>query len=160
MTFCWPLESVLSMLSNAEILRQWLRTCPAIIQSSKFGLDYLSDQPDEYAVFTVPSSISARENIWGELILDDIQTENFIFASKENYSPSAAQNSTNLVLHQMVIGWILEQNNAGNFPKWNGTILSIVPTLTAAPVQIGSSVAKYQIQLKVTYRRGEDNGKD
>lgn len=148
------------MLSNGEILRQWLRNCPAIAQTSKMGLDYLSDTASEYAVFSVPSTISARENIWGELILDDIQTENYIFASKENYSPSASQNSTNLVLHQMVISWILEQNNRKNFPKWNGVILSIVPTLTAAPVQIGSSVAKYQIQLKVTYRRGEETNEN
>lgn len=141
--------------SNAEYLRLWLRKCPAIQQAYKMGLDYLSEKASEYAVFTVPSPIQARENILGELVLDEIQTENFIFASKENYSPSAAQNSSNLLLHQMVVSWILEQNNAGNFPSWNGLVLSIVPTLTGAPVQVGSSVAKYQIQLKVTYRRGE-----
>lgn len=141
--------------SNAEYLRLWLRGCPAIQQTYKMGLDYLSEKASEYAVFSVPSPIQARENILGELILDEIQTENFIFASKENYSPSAAQNSSNLLLHQMVVSWILEQNNLGKYPEWNGKILSIVPTLTGAPVQVGSAVAKYQIQLKVTYRRGE-----
>lgn len=81
------------------------------------GLDYLSDTATEYAVFSVPSSINARENIWGELILDDIQTENYIFASKENYSPQAAQNSSNLLFHQQVVSWILEQNQLGNLPR-------------------------------------------
>lgn len=142
--------------SNAECLRLWLRQCPAIQQNYKMGLDYLSDQPDEYAVFSVPSTITMRENILGELVVDDIQTENFIFASKEVYGSSAAQNSTNLLLHQMVIAWIIEQTQIQNFPDWNGKVLTIVPTLTGAPVQIGSSVAKYQIQLKVTYRRDDE----
>lgn len=142
--------------SNAENLRLWLRGCPAIQQAYKMGLDYLSDKATEYAVFSVPSPISAKENILGELVLDEIQTENYIFASKENYSPQAAQNSSNLLLHQQVVSWILEQTNAGKFPDWDGKVLSIVPTLTAAPVQIGSSVAKYQIQMKVTYRRSEN----
>ena len=139
--------------SNAEQLRLWLRQCPAIKQTNKFGLDYLSDQSDEYAVFSVPSTLSMHENILGELIVDAIQTENFIFAGKENYSPSAAENASNLLLYQQVQAWIIEQTQRGFFPSWDGTVLSIVPTLTGAPVQMGSSVAKYQIQLQVKYRR-------
>lgn len=140
--------------SNAEYLRQWLRTCPFIPATKKTGIDYLSDTPTEYSVYASPSTLRYRENIWGEEILEDNQEENFIFAAREVYGPEASQNGQNLLFFAQVCAWIIEQNNLRNFPEWNqGTVKSIVPTLTAYPIAIGSNAARYQIQLKVTYRR-------
>lgn len=54
-----------------------------------------------------------------------------------------------------IVAWILEQNAKRNFPAFTGgRIKSIVPTLTAYPIEIGSDAARYQIQLRITYRRG------
>lgn len=140
--------------SNAEYLRQWFRTCPFIPATKKTGIDYLSDTPTEYSVYASPSTLRYRENIWGEEILEDNQEENFIFAAREVYGPEASQNGQNLLFFEQVCMWIIDQNNLRNFPEWNqGTVKSIVPTLTAYPIAIGSNAAKYQIQLKVTYRR-------
>lgn len=141
-------------LNNIEQLRAWFRTCPAIESGNRFRVDYLSENPTEYAIYAVPSAINYKENVLGEEIPLPIQTLNFIFASKESYGADVQQNLANLGFYDAVVAWILEQNALRNFPTINeGRVKSIVPTLTAYPAQIGSSAAKYQIQLKLTYRR-------
>ena len=140
--------------NNIEALRQWFRDCPEISREKYFRADFLAPDPTEYAIFSVPSALAYHENILGENVLDDTQAQNFIFSSKEHYGADTRQNMENLAFYQKVTAWILEQNNAGNFPEWDeGTVRSIVPTLTAYPAQVGSSAAKYQIQIRVTYRR-------
>ena len=134
-------------------LRNWFRSCPELKTGKKVGVDYLSESPTEYAIYAVPSTLKTHENILGEEVLDDIQTVNYIFASKEVYGADARQNMANLEFYQRVGDWIIKQNAEGNFPEWAGTIKSILPTLTAYPAKVGSSAAKYQIQMKITYRR-------
>lgn len=144
----------MSELNNTEQLRDWFRSCPEIMRANRFRVDYVGDSPTEYAVFSVPSSLRYHENILGEEVLDDIQTQNFIFASREPYGADIEQNLLNLGFHQAVMNWILQQNAERNFPEWEGGVIrSIVPTLTGYPAQVGSSAAKYQIQLRITYRR-------
>lgn len=144
----------MSDVNNTEKLRDWFRECPAIKRGNRFRVDYVAEKPTEYAIYAVPSTLRYTENILGEEILADTQTQNFIFASKEVYGADIEQNIANLKFHQDVTEWIIEQNNAHNFPMWNkGHVTSIVPTLTAYPAQVGSSAAKYQIQIRITYRR-------
>lgn len=143
-------------VNNIEELRAWFRTCPAIVANNHFGVNHVSEKPTEYALYSVPSSLLYRENVLGERVLQDIQTENYIFASKESYGADIEQNIAVLGWYQAVVAWIIEQNNAGIFPKIaDGTVRSILPTLSAYPAEVGSSVAKYQIQLAVQYKRGE-----
>ena len=142
------------LVNNTEQLRDWFRTCPTIQSSKRFGVDHLSEKPTEYAIYASPSTLRSHENILGEEVLDDIQTQNFIFASKEPYGSDIQQNIANLGFHQEICNWILQQNAERNFPEWDGGyVKSIVPTLTAYPAQVGSTSAKYQIQLRVRYRR-------
>ena len=141
-------------LSNAEHLRNWFRTCPALAEGNRFRVDYLAENPTEYALYAVPSQINYRENVLGEEIPASIQTINYIFASKESYGADVEQNLANLGFYDEVVEWIIEQNALRNFPNINeGRVKSIVPTLTAYPAQIGSDAAKYQIQLRMTYKR-------
>lgn len=141
-------------LNNTELLRDWFRTCPAILKTNYFRVDYLAEKATEYALYAVPSALKTHENILGEEVINDIQTQNCIFASKETYGADIQQNLKNMQFYQEVTAWILEQNAARNFPKMqDGVVKSIVPTLTPYMVQAGSNVAKYQIQLKITYRR-------
>ena len=144
----------MSDVNNTEKLRDWFRACPAIKRGNRFRVDYVAEKPTEYAIYAVPSTLRYTENILGEEILADTQTQNFIFASKEVYGADIEQNIANLKFHQDVTEWIIEQNELRNFPLWNkGHVTSIVPTLTAYPAQVGSSAAKYQIQIRITYRR-------
>lgn len=140
-------------ITNIESLRKWFRTCPAILDTNRFYVDYLSESPTEYAIFASPSTFAYHENVLGERILNDTQTINFIFASKESYGADVQTNLANMGFYDEIIAWIIEQNNKLNFPQIsNGHIKSILPTLTAYPVQIGSDSAKYQIQLQMVYK--------
>lgn len=141
-------------LNNTEQLRAWFRTCPALKSTNRFRIDYLAENPTEYAIYAVPSAVNYHTNVLGEEIPNDIQTLNFIFASKESYGADVQQNLANMGFYDAVCAWILEQNNARQFPTISGgKVKSIVPTLTAYPAEVGSDSAKYQIQIKLTYRR-------
>ncbi len=143
-----------STVNNTEQLRLWFRTCPAIASSKRFGVDFSTEKADEYTIFSVPSTLNTRRNILGEEVLEDVQTQNFIFSSNAYFGADIRQNLMNLGFHQAIVDWIVEQNAERHFPDWDGgQIESILPTLTAAPVQAGSTVARYQIQLKIKYRR-------
>lgn len=139
--------------SNAEKLRLWFRNCPALLPGNRFRVDYLSEGPTEYALYAVPSQIQYRENVLGEEVPASIQSIKYIFASKNPYGSDVEQNLANLGFFDEIVGWIIQQNAIRNFPEMNGgRVKSIVPTLTAFPVEIGSDVARYQIQLRVTYK--------
>lgn len=140
-------------VNNTEKLRAWLRTCTSIAQSKYFGADYMGENATEYAVFSVPSGLRYRENILGNRILLNTQEQNFVFAAKIPYGSDVAQNLKNLGFFQDVEGWIREQNKIGNFPEWyGGKITAIEATNTGSPVQMGSDAARYQLQIKVTYK--------
>ena len=139
--------------NNTERLRTWLRTCPLVAKRTRFGADYMTENATEYGVFSVPSSLRYRENILGEQVPTLNQEQNFIFASKAPYGSDIKQNLENLGFWQDVVSWIWEQNDAQNFPEWDGGhVKSIVPTLTGALTQAGSDAARYQIQLRVSYQ--------
>lgn len=141
-------------LNNAEQIRLWLRGCPALSDTNRFRVDYLAENATEYAIYSVPSQITYRENVLGEEVPTDLQTLNFIFASRESYGPDIQQNLANLGFYDEVIRWIIEQNNLRNFPSINeGRVRSIVPTLTPYVVDGGSDAARYQIQIRMTYQR-------
>ena len=66
----------------------------------------------------------------------------------------ATENIANYGFYQDVIDWIINQNSSRNLPCVNeGRVLSVVPTLTQYVSAPGASSAKYQIQIKLTYRR-------
>lgn len=140
--------------NNYENLRKWFRGCPALSDSNRFRIDYLSENPTEYALYAVPTAIDYRENVLGEHIPKREQSLNFIFASKEQFGADVQQNLANLGFYDAVVNWIITQNASRNFPTLNeGTVTSIVPTLTQYVAEAGSDNAKYQIQLRLTYKR-------
>ncbi|MBR2797278.1 MAG: hypothetical protein IKE17_05975 [Clostridia bacterium] len=140
-------------VSNAQRLRSWMFGCTAIDEAKRFGVDYLGDEPTEYALITVPSTLKWKENILGERKLKPEQEQNFIFASQEYYGADVAQNLQNLAFYQAVMNWIMAQNEAQSFPEWEGGIVTgVTPTLTGGPIAYGAGVARYQIQIRVDYK--------
>ena len=140
--------------NNTQQLREWFRGCPALSRKNRFRINYLSESPTEYALYSVPTGLNYTENVLGESVPKSIQTLNFIFASKEAYSADVQQNLAALSFYDEIVEWVIAQNVVRNFPKiQEGKVISIVPTLTAFPSEVGSDSAKYQIQLKLTYRR-------
>ena len=116
-------------------------------------VDYTGGDPVEYSIFSVPSEIKFRTNVLGEEVPQEVQTLDYIFASIENYGKNKA-NIDNLGFYQKVTDWIIEQSAARNLPAIDGgTITSIKPTLTAFVQGAAAASARYQINIKITYRR-------
>lgn len=139
-------------INNTASMRTWLRGCPQIERARLFGADYLADG-ESYTLDVTPTAMKYRENILGDYVLRETQEQNYVFASREPYGADLTQNLDNLAFFQAVSKWIIDQNNARNFPDWEGgEVMAIVPTLSAYPITMGSAYARYQIQIKVTYR--------
>ena len=92
-----------TVLNNTEQIRAWFRTCPALLATNRFRVDYLSENPTEYAIYASPSTINYHENVLGEAIPDDIQTVNFIFASKESFGADVQQTLANMGFYVLII---------------------------------------------------------
>lgn len=143
----------MSTINNLNNLRSWLRTCPTIAKGKYFGADYIGEKATEYAVFSVPSTKQYRENILGQRVLLPRQEQNFIFAAKVPWGSDVKQNLNNLSFFQEISDWLLQMNKAKDFPEWaDGEITAIEATNTGAPVQTGTDAARYQFQIKVTYK--------
>lgn len=140
-------------VNNAERLREWLFGCSSIRSAAYFGTDYMGEDATQYAVISVPSNLRYRENILGKMVLRETQEQNFIFAAKIPYGSDVSQNLDNLGFFQDVADWIKEQNAIGNLPEWNdGTVTGVSVSNTGAPIQTGTDSARYQFQIKVTYK--------
>lgn len=142
--------------SMAQALWDWIRACPQLREGAKVGMDYLADTATEYALYAVPSQIRTRENVLGEITPAARQTQTFYFASKEPYGADNRQTLQNQQFYEEVVEWIWEQNRERNLPDIpGGKVIAVSPTLTTLIADAGSDVAKYQIQIQITYRRDE-----
>lgn len=147
--------------NNLGSVRAWLRTCSEFASTAYFGADFLKDDPEHFALYSVPSALSTRENILGNTKLRPVQTQNFIIAYRAPYGAQVVQNLDNVLFFQNVAAWIWNQNATHNFPEWEGgEITSIIPTITPTIMEAGTATARYQIQIKVTYhiKESETNG--
>ena len=139
-------------ITNAARVRAWLLGCGAIDPAKRFGVDYLGDAPTENALITAPSALKWAQNINGERKLKGEQAQDFVLATRASWGADVAGNLENLAFYQAVARWITERNAAGDFPEWEGGVVTgVTPTLTGAPVAGGVGTAQYQMQIRVNY---------
>lgn len=140
--------------SNIESIRTWLRSCPAIDNNRFFRVDYIDDDPECYAIYSVPSPLTYKKDILGAVYYDDVQTMNFYFCIICPWGKDITQNMENIRAATAVIEWMQEQNMSANFPTLEeGEVVSILPTLTPQPLQQTAETAIYQISIQLKYRR-------
>lgn len=138
----------------ADALRDWFRSCPAVQRGNRFGVDHLSADPTEYAIYMSPSPLNSYVDITGEVQIRPIQTVNFIFASREVHTSDVLQALANHGFYDAVIEWIIAQNKTKAFPEIGvGKVQSIMPSLTQYLYEAGTNSGRYQISCKLTYRR-------
>lgn len=117
-------------------------------------MDYLTEDPTEYAIYTSPSTLKYKTDILGNVQFTPLQEINFVFASRESYGRDVLQNLQNLGFFQEVINWMILQNETKNFPAIaEGAVVSILPSTTQFLFSAGSDTGLYQIQCKLIYRR-------
>ncbi len=140
--------------NNTAALRDWLRTCPAILNSARFGVDFAGNSPTEYTIYSSPTTLQSYTDICGDVYFRPIQELNFILSSMRPLSSDTLENLSNLGFFNEVIEWVYKQNIVKNFPEIvEGTVISIMPTLSPFLIDAAANVGRYQIQLNVKYRR-------
>lgn len=142
------------MQQTVEAIRSWFRQCPAIQKGNRFGIDNLTADPTEYAIYLSPSNLATGIDVTGEVFVKSVQEQTFVFASREKHPRDVLQALANHGFYEEVITWMLRQNKARNFPVIDGgTVISIVPTMTQYLFEAGANSGRYQISCKMKYRR-------
>ena len=142
------------MQQTVDAIRNWFRDCPVILKGNRFGIDYLSHDPTEYAVYMSPSTLQSFVDVTGEVCLKSVQELNFVFASREKHTSDVLQALANHGFYNGVIEWIIAQNKNKNFPEIaEGTVISIMPSMTQYLFEAGANSGRYQISCKLKYRR-------
>lgn len=142
------------MQQTLDALRDWFRECPVISRWNRFGVDDLSADPTEYAIYMTPSNLQTGVDITGEVFVKPVQEQNFIFASREKHPRDVLQALANHGFYDGVINWIIRQNKIKNFPEIaDGAVISIMPSLTQYLFEAGANSGRYQISCKLKYRR-------
>lgn len=142
------------MQQTVDALRDWFRECPLILKGKRFGIDNLSADPTEYAIYMQPSSLTSFIDITGEVCVKSVQELNFVFASREKHPSDVLQALANHGFYDGVISWIIEQNKIKNFPEISeGVVISVMPSLTQYLFEAGANSGRYQISCKLKYRR-------
>lgn len=144
-------------INTAENLRLWLKECPAISDTYTFNVDFMGTEPVEYALFSSPTAISYERDILGNVYVKPIQELQYIFAALFPISEDVSKNLENLEFFTDVMNWIYQQNMQNHFPQIEeGTVLSIMPDLSPHIWNSEGGDGRYQIQLKIRYRRKSD----
>ena len=142
------------MQQTVEAIRSWFRECPEIGKGNRFGIDHLSSDPTEYAVYMSPSNLQSFTDLTGDVCLRSVQELNFVFASKLKHTADVLQALANHGFYDSVINWIIAQNKTKNFPEIaEGTVISIMPSTTQYLIEAGANSGRYQISCKLKYRR-------
>ena len=144
----------MSEVNNTAELRDWFRTCPAILNINRFGVDFAGKDPTEYTIYSSPTTMRNKTDILGNVYFAPIQELNYVLACILPFSPDVLQNLANLGFFTEVMEWMYQQNITKNFPKIaEGSVISIMPTLSPFVFDAAANVGRYQIQLKIKYRR-------
>lgn len=142
------------MQQTVDAIREWFRECPEILRGNRFGIDNLSSDPTEYAVFMNPSNLQSFVDVTGEVCLRSVQEQSFVFASREKHPADVLQALANHGFYESVINWIIAQNKEKNFPDIpDGSVISIMPSTTQYLFEAGANSGRYQISCKLKYRR-------
>ena len=142
------------MQQTAEAIRNWFRECPEIQKGNRFGIDHLSADPTEYAIYLSPSALKSYIDVTGEVIVNSVQELSFTFASREKHTADVLQALANHGFYDSVISWIIAQNKSKNFPDIpEGSVISIMPSMTQYLFEAGANSGRYQISCKMKYRR-------
>lgn len=140
-------------MNTTENLRAWLRSCPAISNADSFGIDFMGQDPTAFGLYSSPSPIKSRKDILGNIYLEPVQELNYIFLSLFPISKNILQNLENLGFFTEVLNWIYQKNAVVDFPEIaEGTVISIMPTLSPYVFDADSDSGRYQIQLKIKYK--------
>ncbi len=130
-----------------ECIRDFVMTFPELKEGCLM-VDYLSEQPIEYAVESVPCERIYKRYKDGGVVKQFA----FIFASREFYSADVLQCIENLAFYEHFENWILEtgQETLDSFLDGRASVALNI-TSGGYAFDEANETARYQIQLNLIY---------
>ena len=134
-------------MSITKAIRDYLLTCPYLNQK-KINIDYLGSDADEYSIEKISCEPVIKQYIDGSTI----RQYQFALTSIKLYDSNYSINMENNDFYELFEQWIKKQNDANNFPDIEGVYaIEVIQDSSLETKEIDT--AKYQIQLRVLYRR-------
>lgn len=140
----------------AKALRDWFLGCEVLQNSRLLGVDYLAQNPNNFAVILESSQLMTSTDILGNVYLNDIQVQAFALSNTNAYGAEALQNLKNLGILDQVVDWMIEQNNAHRLPNFPGAI-SCLPTSAPMLYMAEGDRGFYQINGQLRYKRQKES---
>lgn len=139
----------------AEALRDWFLQCEVLQNSKLVGVDYLAQNPENFAIILQTSQLMTSTDILGNVYLNDIQTQSFSLSNTNAYGAQALQNLENLGVLDKVVDWMIEKNNAHELPNFPGA-MSCLPITAPVLYMAEGDRGFYQINGELKYKRQKE----
>ena len=120
----------------------------SLFKSKKINIDYLGSDADEYSIEKISCEPVIKQYIDGSTI----RQYQFALTSIKLYDSNYSINMENNDFYELFEQWIKKQNDANNFPDIEG-VYAIEVIQDSSLETKETDTAKYQIQLRVLYRR-------
>lgn len=136
-------------MSLTKAIRDYLLTCP-YLSEGVINVDYLSNNIDEYSIDKLSSEPVIKTYVDGSTL----RQYQFALTSIKSYSSDYLNNIKNNDFYDLFEKWISQQNEVCNFPKnLEESIYAIEVIKDNYMILNDTDKAKYQIQLRILYRR-------
>lgn len=142
-----------------EAIRTWISACPLLKEHALLSVDQLVADAVGYTIDAVPCDPIVTQYVDGSSVRQLL----FVFASREKYGTTTAQNIANSEFYEKFSEWIQKQSRIGLLPELGDyrSAQQIEITSSSYVYDTGTGTARYQIQLRFTYyqdRRYLQNG--
>lgn len=131
-------------------VREFLKECP-ILKKGIINVNYLGDNKIKYTIDNVPCYPIVKRYADGGTLRQFI----FVFASREAYDANVLQNMGITQFFDEFSSWIEQQNEEKNFPVFpEGSVPTAIEVLSSGYLMSSDEkTARFQMQLKITYRK-------
>lgn len=137
------------MKSIIESIRDYFLQCPYLLDDVRLNIDFLSEEPIEYGLYTDIGDSVVKKYVDG----DKIKKFNFMFVTKNYLSGDYVQQLDNSAFFDKLKMWIEEQNNQENYPILEGKRypLEIEVVTNGYLTSANVDTAQYQMQMNLKY---------
>lgn len=129
-----------------ETIRQYFIDNNIIDEDSRINVDFLGEEPTEFALEPLPVEPILERYING----DSLRQFQFQLLSCNDYGADVMQNISNSTYYEKLYDLIEKNNKSKVLPDING-IVSIECLNNGAILDAGTNTARYSIQMRITY---------
>ena len=136
-------------MSIIEAVRAYVLEFPGLHENAPVQVDYLGSEGNAYTIEPMPGDPVYRRYTDGGCL----KQLNFLFASREYYSPDVEQCAAHQAFYEDFERWVTKRDAAGDFPELGDDRHALrMEVLTGGyAFSEEADTARYQIQLRLIY---------